>query len=253
MLFRELFKDRIFGNANNWLDQNLGPITSAVASSALWLVWMTAFGGCLLLVWWLTKRSMDTPTTTATSPQVTSAVEPRSARPSTTYEGAHHELLLFVVDHLLPACEAQFVLQATLISLGSKNEALQIMANSQIGAPLHGYDVLAGLHTSPPRYIDFDEMIAAVDEAEKSYQAFCYQSYRLEKGVCHILSDPPGQGLHEQWRVRHNKLLEAYNAIKKDSRFKQLFRPSNSRPARWGPPLQKGQTLPPPDGVFPDD
>jgi hypothetical protein len=61
MLLRELFKDRVFASANDWLDKALGPFMSAIASSALWLVWMAVFGGILLLVWWLTKRSMDAP------------------------------------------------------------------------------------------------------------------------------------------------------------------------------------------------
>jgi len=51
MFLRELLKDRFYSGINHWLDQTLGPVVSTLASSALWIIWMAAFGAVLLAVW----------------------------------------------------------------------------------------------------------------------------------------------------------------------------------------------------------
>jgi hypothetical protein len=151
------------------------------------------------------------------------------------YEGAHERLMLFVVDHLLPTCGAQVLLQSRIIEQVCGSEILVSIAKGGLLTNdmlfKHYYERLESICESPTRYIPFDEMESAVDYIEKNYKKLRAQADDLAQiGNFQYQSLPQ----YQEWAKAHNELVAAYEAIKKDSRFKKLFRPSHVRQSRWG-------------------
>ena len=167
-----------------------------------------------------------------------------------TYEGPHERLMNFVVDHLFVACYARERLHGNLIRALCPNGPVAEIA--QLGATHHsnvweyrtGLEGLEGLSNSPVDFIPFPEMIESVAKVEKGYQAFLNETNRLaQSGYIHTSYVLLLANSWEDWRVAHNAMVAAYEAIKRDSKMGKLFRPA--RESRWG------GIIPAPTGAIP--
>lgn len=89
-----------------------------------------------------------------------------------TYMGAHNDLMLFCVDHLIPACSALFRVQELIIYEASAIELLGVFAaRGARPAPIsQGYEILSVLCDSPPEYVRLDRMKNAVALIEGNYK-----------------------------------------------------------------------------------
>ena len=156
-----------------------------------------------------------------------------------TYLGAHETLMLFVVEHLLPSCEAQTYLIDKIIEIAVGKNEIAVWAedgfrnSSKLGDFKKGYDAVSGLTDSPPTFVPFQTMIDGVDLVEKNYWMLCNKGKRVaqETGLDPV-SHPELFPRWEDWRKKHNDLIDAYDRIKRDSRFGKLFRPAKK--SRWG-------------------
>lgn len=161
------------------------------------------------------------------------------------YEGAHEELMLFVVRQVFPTCEAVYKLQDALLRRISGSSTVADMAMSGVRDSYwvqpyaEGMDYLHGLVSSPSEYLYFREMIEAVEKVEKGYRAYVGVAAKLSEEAGIILKDDPElERVYHQWRANHQSMYDAYDRIKIDTRFKidanltGLFRPV--RKSRWG-------------------
>jgi hypothetical protein len=158
------------------------------------------------------------------------------------YEGAHERLMLFVVGPLFDACYARHWLHGEIIGALCQNGLIAELARRSDLEDLYGLDDLSGLSSSPAEYIDFPAMVEGVSRVEQSYEFYCGQATRLAQTGYIREFEYRGVALkYEEWRLAHNAMVEAYEAIKRDSRMGKLFRPA--RESRWGglvPPSSTG-------------
>lgn len=149
------------------------------------------------------------------------------------YEGAHERLMLFVVGPLFDACYARHWLHGEIISALCQNGLIAELARSADLDELYGLDQLSGLSNSPAEYIDFPSMVEGVSWVEQSYEFYCRQAGRLaQTGYVREVNYREIARRYEAWRIAHNAMVEAYEAIKRDSKMGKLFRPA--RESRWG-------------------
>jgi hypothetical protein len=95
-----------------------------------------------------------------------------------------------------------------------------------------------GLTESPGPIIKFEALIGCIFEIERSYKTYCDQVGLIVNGTkLDCKRDRDLRPLWEEWRVRHNALVAAYEPIKRDSRFGKLFRPA--RESHWGTTIEQ--------------
>jgi hypothetical protein len=106
-----------------------------------------------------------------------------------------------------------------------------VLADYEIRNLQYGYEELRSLSHSPPSYISPHAMEYAVAAIEREYAALCRQATHLAK----VLGVYPTQGyLIEKWDAwlsEHAALVVAYDRIKVEPAFTELFRPM--RASRW--------------------
>jgi len=168
------------------------------------------------------------------------------AREEAPDKASYNDLLAFSLDYLIPACEAQLEMQETIIAGGCENERISRMARSELYSeygPWRYYDRLSeGLTQSPGPVIRFDAMIDCIFEIERhEYRAACEYTndLALSVGVDQDTNEALTP-LREAWRAKHHALINAYDKIKRDSRFEKLLRPA--RPSRWEDPTLAPET-----------
>jgi hypothetical protein len=172
-------------------------------------------------------------------------VDPASDVSSETASGdladdqAYNEIVTFSLDALLPACQAQIDYQKELISQSVSNESVRNVIidglfygrRHETQSFLGSYGKLClGLTESPGPIMNFEGIIDCIYDLERQeYRDFCGQSGKIADAI------NTNQKIEEcitAWRGRHNALIDAYETIKRDSRFGKLFRPA--RHSRWG-------------------
>jgi hypothetical protein len=159
---------------------------------------------------------------------------------------AYNHLLAFLVDELLPACDAQLRFQEALVRHFCTDDTaadfavmgLRGSSEPRIQAFWAQYDKLSSKRSGSPPAIGFDELIEAIHVLEDDvYRSFCHQIDpildRNRRGT-NIEDHKDLSGYREEWRQRHVAMVGAYRAIKRDIRFRKLIRPR--RASRWGPP-----------------
>jgi hypothetical protein len=160
-----------------------------------------------------------------------------------TDKQAYKEILAFAVDHVVPACRAQIRLQESLISRICDNKKIANLANIGLRTShsfktsefWEQYERLAsGLIESPNPIIKFEAIIDCIAALEKdSYKIFSEQFEEIAAPAnIDVKTDANVRPTWSEWRERHNALIDAYEAIKRDPRFGKLLRPA--RPSRWG-------------------
>jgi hypothetical protein len=166
-----------------------------------------------------------------------------SGKDESTVE-AQYDLMLFVIDYILPASRTQIDLQDALIDLiASGDRTMQwsikqsIRTDESVNAFLDSVRKLeAGLHSHPVHCPSFVDLMTHVDRIEKGYADFRKETDTLatSRGMeysNHSILNP----LWRSWRQAHNSLVREYENIKRDRRFPKLFRPAH--PSRWGDPV----------------
>lgn len=155
------------------------------------------------------------------------------------YDHAHQRLMDFVFEYMLPAVEAQRLLQIAIIEKLSPSNSFKECAEAGLvhrgktWAFNESYRMFAGLANSPPDDLSPTELVTAVDLMEKGYAAFVNAGTELARsGMVKPNTDSNLSGHHENWRVRHNAMVEAYDAIKRKRELGPLYRPL--KPSRWG-------------------
>ncbi len=157
---------------------------------------------------------------------------------------AQYDLMLFVIDYIIPASRTQIDLQDAVIDLtASGDRTMQwsikqsIRTDASVIAFLDSVGKLeSGLHSHPVHCPPFVDLMTQVDRIEKGYADFRKETDVLAtaRGLeysNHSILNP----LWRNWRQAHNNLVREYEAIKRDRRFPKLFRPA--RPSRWGDPV----------------
>ena len=156
---------------------------------------------------------------------------------------AYNEIMRFVLDDLVPACEALGVLQDEIISRTSKYKNISNFTIEGIRRDpsskshrfwKHYIRLMDGLTNSPGPIMTFDGIIDCIYELELgSYRNALDQTARLSLSTeaaaenKELLKDKWGN-----WMKAHNHLVSSYENIKRDSRFGKLLRPA--RRGRWG-------------------
>jgi hypothetical protein len=155
---------------------------------------------------------------------------------------AYYDLMQFVLEYLLPACEAQINLQEKVIDCLCKNKEIAELAKNGIpNAPdqnvstfLDNYSRLVrGIDSSEPT-IRFSVMMNIIRGMERdAYKGFCGFTDKIarESGLIYADRDELAE-LWETWRQRHNSLVGEYENVKRDVRYSKLFFPR--REGRWG-------------------
>jgi hypothetical protein len=149
-------------------------------------------------------------------------------------EQAEHDLKVFVTDHIIRTGVAQKRLQEAIIDLICNNNetvawlaSQAILSNYQVdpfGQPFQ--ELWKAFGSSPARKVPLDEMMDDILSIDKNYQAFCDQADRLaESSGIDYRTHETLAPLWGDWRQKHNDLVRAYRAIKRDLRFPKLVRP----------------------------
>lgn len=204
--------------------------------------WLDAAGLIALLVGlWLVffKRAPKKEALAAAvgSPE---AGPPRSldaVEPDGEYTGDHEQLMLFVIDHLLPTIDAQRLVQDRLIREAVKPpfyelavSGLRSTHNPVLETAL---GVLGSLRDSPPAYVPMDQMVQAVWDVESKYIRFVAKAGPMLAAVREtIWTSSVFRQEVDAWKERHARLLEAYEPLRRNSKLGLLFRPG--RPSLFG-------------------
>lgn len=185
---------------------------------------------------------------------------PLSQQPATRTEtepekAAKHQLIMFIVELLLPAVKAQNELQTGILNAAlSGNDLLISLADRGVSRsddyrPLHdAFEKLnfwwSSKQIRTKLLKDLEDM---VDEMKERYIAYCFFS-EVMASHCHIdykanpnlmplcerggVKIPP---LWEKYKTRHNALHAAYGVIRNDYRLNRLHHPGGSD--EFGPPV----------------
>ncbi len=171
-----------------------------------------------------------------------------------TFSEAHSELLQFAIGHLLPTFNLQRELQAAVLTTIAKNLEIGTLASAGILHEPQNFDLLEGRNTledrlggSPPEHVTFGDMVASVEKMELGYKHFCDRIVKVAERSGGATSPQEVAPDHwERWRISHNRMIEAYEGIKRDPRMGKLYRPV--RPSRWGAKIEP-PAAPPDDWV----
>jgi len=157
---------------------------------------------------------------------------------------AYNQLVAFCLDQLVPACDLQIDTQEALIRLICPNKIVGDFAIDGLRNDyryktrefwLHYTNLASGLTSSPGPTIKFEGMIDCIFELEREpYKNFCAQATVIAKSAnIDLASDDTIAPIWTVWEDRHNKMVIAFEAIKRDIGFGKLHR---LRPHRWGSP-----------------
>lgn len=213
-----------------------------------WAPWGFALVSTLWLMWVSWPRQQKQPKQPLAVPNT-----PTIFGPPPTYDNlmsenaageavdkvAYNDLVAFSIDVLMPTFEAMLDFYTKLVEFGSTNKEISSLAirglYSSRQTNFEAFDKLStGLMESPGPIIRFEALMDCIHELESGG----YWRLRNEVGTLafSLGQDPPkDDGLKESWNDwvdKHNQLIAAYEAIKRDSRFGKLFRPA--RESRWG-------------------
>lgn len=153
---------------------------------------------------------------------------------------AYNDILAFAIDRVLPACNAMIDLQEALIGHMARGAKIAELAlegfrseSLTTGEFWKHYDGLSGgLSASPGPILKFEGIIEHIHGLESgSYERFSQQMFEL---FCDLERDKytAMSKRLSTWRHEHRALVDAYDAIKRDTRFGKLLRPL--RDSRWG-------------------
>lgn len=156
------------------------------------------------------------------------------------YEPAPQALIDFALDYVCPTYEALVQIQQALIARECRNDIIRafaisgIKANSEISTFSYGMDGIDRFGFSPPEPVTKSEIVTYVHALETGYQAVVQQANLLAiaAGGINLARHPDFIALYERWRQAHNAMVMAYEPIKRNHAFGDLFRPA--RPSRWG-------------------
>lgn len=164
-------------------------------------------------------------------------------------ETVHAELSRFAAARLLPACNAQIVLQEAILSQGNFPRFIEHIANNGL---LHRDELrqfslrleqLQSLYESPPAELSAEELIEIIGRMEHdAYSLFCFQRDTLADAVgVDYRTNPTTAPLWQAWVSAHEAMVSAYEGIKTNRALHtaethpslpSLWRPV--RPSRWG-------------------
>jgi hypothetical protein len=154
---------------------------------------------------------------------------------------AHERLDLFIIDFLRPALWAQVELQNEILKCGIKGKKMLSLAEYGLTndynnwAFSEAYNLVEKFGSSPMPVVTNGQMIDCITKLENgNYKQFCDQADDLAKEAgIEIQSEMGLFRLWDEWRHRHNALIEEYDSLKRESRFgSPLYRPQ--LPSRWG-------------------
>ncbi len=226
----------------------------------LWLMslpsWMV-FGAAALLTIWLAHVSWPRQSipvagmlTRPSAPPAAAAEQTELPLESQGDEPVDAEVYnataLFCVDYLLPVCDAQIELQKQLIRELSSSGYVAMYAwkGAQDHQKSHrffdSYESLSGLVKDQPSSLPFTKIVECIGQLERfSYQTFCGQTHLISNSEKFEYKKHSRYGpMWEDWRTKHNAMVEAYEKIRRDVRFGSLHQ---LRPSNWGgiiPPVQ---------------
>lgn len=152
--------------------------------STPWYVPTVAMIVLIFLVMYLClPRKGEAQASTVSMPQAQEQPdEPTSGK---IYEGAHHDLMVFVNDHLLETVELVFQIREQIVDMACEHEAIRGYAKTGMRAApdspelLQAYNTLIQLSGSPPQYIKLDQMIKYVVAIEKNFSKFVEETKKL--------------------------------------------------------------------------
>lgn len=155
---------------------------------------------------------------------------------------AYYDIMGFSLSFILPACDAQFAIQRKLLEKVAPNDTICKLSVAGLQHPeeiglsnfWENYDrIVRGIDSSEPT-IRFSALIECIRGLERhSYRLFCEQLDTIaDASGLDYKKDPDILPLWENWRQRHNALVNEYDKVKKDVRFEKLFFPR--RKGRWG-------------------
>lgn len=213
---------------------------TGIAAASLFVIALAALASLVVRIkqW----ASSSTPPTAIAFHQGETANE-AAGSDAEVYEGAHETLMLFVVDHLLPTCDAQDMCQHYLIMALCDSDEIKSLAlsglsgNYRIQKFKEAYGDLSMISGSPTEFVPLEKMIEAVHTIETEYYKFIEFGGRLIALARsrNMINNDIFDSWNE-WRASHDKMIAAYESIRRESRLGRLFRPG--RPSRWtGPGL----------------
>ena len=200
----------------------------AVVLSALVTTCVLAFAFSASLVAWRYFRPLQPPlpdTTDRASHKTDSFLD-------ALHGEAHERLELFIVDFLAPACLAQAWLQRATLKAHCHDEQL-------IDFAYEGLFVCEALRfarafaLSPLPEATNRQMIDCIARLENGgYQAFCDQAAKLREKAGEKYWTNETAECRLEWMKAHNALVSAYDSLKREPKFKALYRPHLK--SRWG-------------------
>lgn len=158
--------------------------------------------------------------------------------PGEIYEGAHEQLFLFVVQHLLPTTDAAFALMRAIGKSSPAAPGIAAIINEGIERQIETsalYEYVHFLHqmrVHPPKYIEQEAMEKAVDGAARYYADFVAKIAKAAMELApDFLTNEKTQGFWQTWHTADERMQAAYAPLQLNSRLKILFKPG--RPNRW--------------------
>jgi hypothetical protein len=173
----------------------------------------------------------------ASVPAPPSATPPGSPPKVETSEErqAKHDLCVFIIDFVLPACRGQNHLQHVVAyRIGGTTDYMKViisfgLANESSFAEF--IKTLSDVNIAASSNLDiyaFDRILSWAIELRNGYRSFCGRLRLLAPKIEDVLSDPTLSGAFEPWRVAHNALVEKYDEFGRDLRFPGLYQPARS-------------------------
>lgn len=135
-------------------------------------------------------------------------------------------LYRFMLDYLAPACERQI----EMARAQKKNDAAGDSSGTCLLEVEPSYKKLAALlYSSPPAELEYAEALDLVRNLEKNKYWDACQPNSIAAAAS---SDPKVRRSYASWIEAHNSMVTAYEAIKMEPEFRQLYRAR--LPSRWG-------------------
>jgi hypothetical protein len=207
--------------------------------------WWAILGVALIMTLWLmwlswpqpvpiTQKETNghrTPEKQNDSPQITDDYSEDPAGEASDPQ-AYNDLVTFAAEYLIPACENLLAVQREIIDQNAASPAIAAYASKGLTDEWKAFFRLyEGLVESPGPIIRFEPLINCIYELESGeYRKALESTKQMLKEI-----DTTRNPIMSSWRIweySHRVMVEAYEKIKRDSRFGSLFRPV--RESRWG-------------------